>query len=131
MTNPMRPPITPLLKAPDIDASSSAGSTEGLALTGCSGHLDRVQHAMAPDRVVEGGAEKCSLSIVARLRSSLRAASESVEVSPLTLRLSRVGHDPAAADVFQRNEVDQEKRRKWISEKRPLKDNRAESRQCQ
>src|SRR5713101_5804918 len=65
MMNPMRPPITPLLNAPDIDAFSFAGSTEGLTLTGCRSRLDRVQHAMARDRVVEGGAEMCSLSIVA------------------------------------------------------------------
>src|SRR6266704_5792614 len=65
MMNPMRPPITPLLKAPDIDPSSFAGSTERLTLTGCRSRLDRVQHAMARDRVVEGGAEMCSLSIVA------------------------------------------------------------------
>src|SRR5437867_13195512 len=65
MMNPMKPPITPLLKAPDIDASSFPGSTERLTLTGCGSRLDRVQHAMARDRVVEGGAEMCSLSIVA------------------------------------------------------------------
>src|SRR5207245_4816103 len=43
-----------------------AGSAERLTLTGCRGHLDRVQHAMARDRVVERGAEMRSLAIVAR-----------------------------------------------------------------
>src|SRR5438552_9791383 len=41
------------------------GSTERLTLTGRRGCLDRVQHAMARDRVFEGGAEMCSLAIVA------------------------------------------------------------------
>src|SRR5205085_6658275 len=41
------------------------GSTERLTLTGRRGHLDRVQHAMARDRVFEGGAEMRSLAIVA------------------------------------------------------------------
>src|SRR5260221_7673036 len=36
-----------------------------LTLTGCRGRLDRVQHAMARDRVVERGAEMRSLAIVA------------------------------------------------------------------
>src|SRR6266446_6735120 len=65
MTNPMSPPITPLLKAPDMDASSFAGSTERLTLAGCRSHLDRVQHSMARDRVVERGAEMRTLAIVA------------------------------------------------------------------
>src|SRR5205807_2790905 len=42
-----------------------AGSTERLTLVGCRGRLDRVQHAMARDRVVESGAEMRSLAIVA------------------------------------------------------------------
>src|SRR3989454_9404836 len=42
-----------------------AGSTERLALTGCRSGLNRVQHAMARDRVVERGAEMRSLAIVA------------------------------------------------------------------
>src|SRR5438445_3817053 len=42
-----------------------AGSAERLTLTGCRGCLDRVQHAMARDRVVEGGAEMRALAIVA------------------------------------------------------------------
>src|SRR5437763_5763216 len=41
------------------------GSTQRLTLTGRRGCLDRVQHAMARDRVFEGGAEMCSLAIVA------------------------------------------------------------------
>src|SRR3989442_15698806 len=41
------------------------GSTERLTLTGCRGRLDRVQHAMARDPVVECGAEMRSLAIVA------------------------------------------------------------------
>src|SRR2546428_13351207 len=42
-----------------------AGSTGRLTLTGCRGLLDRVQHPMARDRVVEGGAEMRSLAVVA------------------------------------------------------------------
>src|SRR3989440_10390227 len=41
------------------------GSTERLTLTGRRGGLDRVQHAMAPDRVFKGGAEMRLLAIVA------------------------------------------------------------------
>src|SRR5438105_791640 len=40
------------------------GSIERLTLTGRGGRLDRVQHAMARDRVFEGGAEMRSLAIV-------------------------------------------------------------------
>src|SRR6184192_783881 len=42
-----------------------AGSTGRVTLTGCRGLLDRVQHPMARDRVVERGAEMGSLAIVA------------------------------------------------------------------
>src|SRR5437899_11069924 len=42
-----------------------AGSAERLTLTSCRGHLDRVQHTMARDRVIERGAEMRSLAIVA------------------------------------------------------------------
>src|SRR2546425_11290514 len=42
-----------------------AGSAERLTLTCCRGRLDRVQHAMARDCVVERGAEMRSLAIVA------------------------------------------------------------------
>src|SRR5207247_10715966 len=42
-----------------------AGSTERLTLTGGRSGLDRVQHAMARDGVVERGAEARSLAIVA------------------------------------------------------------------
>src|SRR5439155_4109880 len=42
-----------------------AESTEHLTLTGCRRRLDRVEHAMAGDRVVERGAEMRSLAIVA------------------------------------------------------------------
>src|SRR4051812_48861334 len=48
------------------------GSSERLTLTGRGGRLDRVQHAMAPDRVFKGGAELRPLAIVAgetRVRS--------------------------------------------------------------
>src|SRR5256885_4110497 len=41
-----------------------AGSTGRVTLTGCRGLLDRVQHPMARDRVVERGAEMRSLAIV-------------------------------------------------------------------
>src|SRR5437879_5240138 len=40
-------------------------SNERLTLTSCRGHLDRVQHTMARDRVIERGAEMRSLAIVA------------------------------------------------------------------
>jgi hypothetical protein len=40
-------------------------STERLALAGRCGRLDRVQHAIARDRVFKGGAEMRSLAIVA------------------------------------------------------------------
>src|SRR3989442_11440260 len=40
-------------------------STERLTLTGCRGRLDRVQHAMARDRVVERRAQMRPLSIIA------------------------------------------------------------------
>src|SRR5881397_2207015 len=46
--------------------SKRAGSIERLTLTGCRRCLDRVQHAMTRDRVVERGAEMGSLAIVAR-----------------------------------------------------------------
>src|SRR5438445_2055386 len=42
-----------------------AGSMERLTLTGCRGRLDRVQHAMARDRVVKRRAEMRPLSIIA------------------------------------------------------------------
>src|SRR5437867_1182147 len=48
-----------------VHFSDLAGSTGRLTLTGCGSHLDRVQHAMARDRVVERGAEMRSLAIVA------------------------------------------------------------------
>src|SRR5205823_5303610 len=41
------------------------GSIEHLTLTGRGGRLDRVQHAMAGDRVFKGGAEMRSIAIVA------------------------------------------------------------------
>src|SRR3989454_4973803 len=47
------------------DMNAPAGSTGRLTLTGCRGLLDRVQHPMARDRVVERGAEMRSLAIVA------------------------------------------------------------------
>src|SRR5882762_4043792 len=42
-----------------------AGSTGRVTVTGCRGLLDRVQHPMTRDRVVERGAEVRSLAIVA------------------------------------------------------------------
>src|SRR5256886_17431367 len=45
--------------------NAPARSTGRLTLTGCRGLLDRVQHPMARDRVVERGAEMRSLAIVA------------------------------------------------------------------
>src|SRR5438876_238350 len=41
-----------------------AGSRERLTLTGCRSLLDRVQHPMTRDRVVERGAQMRSLAIV-------------------------------------------------------------------
>src|SRR5437773_2312342 len=41
------------------------GSTGRLTLTSCRGLLDRVQHPMARDRVIERGAEMRSLTVVA------------------------------------------------------------------
>src|SRR2546425_12304913 len=43
----------------------SRGSTERLTLAGRGALLDRVQHAVARDRVFEGGAELRSVAIVA------------------------------------------------------------------
>src|SRR5205809_6316456 len=45
--------------------NAPAGSTGRLTLTGCRGRLDRVQHPMPRDRVLERGAEMRSLAIVA------------------------------------------------------------------
>src|SRR5881296_3930594 len=45
--------------------NAPAGSTGRLTLTGCRRLLDRVQHPMAGDRVVERGTEMSSLAIVA------------------------------------------------------------------
>src|SRR3989442_13586463 len=45
--------------------NAPSGSTGRVTLTGCRGLLDRVQHPMARDRVVERGAEMRSLAIVA------------------------------------------------------------------
>src|SRR5213594_4064108 len=42
-----------------------ARSSERLTLTGCRGRLDRLQHAMARDRVVERRAQMRSLAIIA------------------------------------------------------------------
>src|SRR2546430_9332897 len=53
-----RQPYPAIMNAP-------AGSTGRVTLTGCRGLLDRVQHPMARDRVVERGAEMRSLAIVA------------------------------------------------------------------
>src|SRR5256886_17068574 len=61
-----------LVADPDLNERSAqmgrpllADQTERLTLTGRRGSLDRVQHAMAPDRVFEGGAEMRPLAIVA------------------------------------------------------------------
>src|SRR2546426_11075033 len=45
--------------------NAPAGSAGRVTLTGCRGLLDRVQHPMARDRIVERGAEMRSLTIVA------------------------------------------------------------------
>src|SRR2546427_13238863 len=45
--------------------NAPAGSTGRLTLTGCRGLLDRVQHPMPRDRVVERGAKMRSVAIVA------------------------------------------------------------------
>src|SRR3989442_10450725 len=41
------------------------GSTRRLTLTGCRSRLDRIQHPMARDRVVERGAQMRAIAIVA------------------------------------------------------------------
>src|SRR5437660_10566337 len=46
-------------------AAAPPGSTERLTPTGRRGGLDRVQHAMAPDRVFKGRAEMRPLAVVA------------------------------------------------------------------
>src|SRR5258705_11878666 len=46
--------------------NAPAGSAGRLTLSGCRRLLDRVQHPMARDRVVERGREMRSLAIVAR-----------------------------------------------------------------
>src|SRR2546425_12058911 len=55
----------PSRQVPPVMMNSPAGSTGRLTLTGCCGLLDRVQHPMACDRVVERGAEMRSLAVVA------------------------------------------------------------------
>src|SRR5207244_10018974 len=50
---------------PTVFSYELGGSTEHLTLTGCRDRLDRVQHAMARDRVVERRAQMRSLSIIA------------------------------------------------------------------
>src|SRR5436309_11571982 len=45
--------------------NAPAGSTGRVTLTGCRGLLDRVQHPMARDRIVERGAQMRSLAVVA------------------------------------------------------------------
>ena len=44
--------------------TNSPDQAERLTLTGCCGHLDRVQHAMTRDRVVECRAQMRSRSII-------------------------------------------------------------------
>src|SRR5438093_12669057 len=64
----MRPSHSPELRQTSRDAPHAGaprGSTERLTLTGRRGCLDRVQHAMAPDRVFKGRAEMRPLAIVA------------------------------------------------------------------
>src|SRR5205807_503399 len=51
--------------APDYIGAQTPGSTERLALTGRRRGLNRIQHAMPRDRVVERGAEMRCLAIVA------------------------------------------------------------------
>src|SRR5436853_3602438 len=82
------------------------GSTECLTLTGRRGRLDRVQHAMARDRVFEGGAEVRSLAIVAgetRVRLRDVGAGALRRRPPILLwhgqELERGLRAPAAADV--------------------------------
>src|SRR5947208_11816237 len=54
-----------LRQTSSASVNAPAGSTGRLTLTGCRGLLDRVQHPMARDRVVERGREMRSLAIVA------------------------------------------------------------------
>src|SRR2546426_9056093 len=55
-----------LRQTSSASVNAPAGSTGRLTPTGCRRLLDRVQHPMARDRVVERGAEMRSLAIVAR-----------------------------------------------------------------
>src|SRR2546425_2998322 len=55
----------PSRQVPPVMMNAPAGSTGRVTLTGCRGLLDRVQHPMACDRVVERGAQMRSLAIVA------------------------------------------------------------------
>src|SRR5439155_6932881 len=84
----------------------SRGSAERLTLTGRRGSLDRVQHAMAPDRVFEGRAEMRPLAIVAgETRVSLRdVGARALRWGPPILLwhgqdLERGLRAPAATDV--------------------------------
>src|SRR5437016_1814413 len=55
-----------LRQTSSASVNAPAGSTGRLTPTGCRRLLDRVQHPMAGDRVVERGTETRSLAIVAR-----------------------------------------------------------------
>src|SRR5205823_12657077 len=69
---PVPPTCEPRRPSSSPHTLDSLGSSEGLTLTSCRGLLDRVQHAMACDRVVERGAEMRALAIVAgKVRVSL------------------------------------------------------------
>src|SRR5712691_7988581 len=82
------------------------GSSERLTLTGRRGRLDRVQHAMAPDRVFKRQAEMRSLAIVAgEVRVRLRdVGARALRPRPPVLLwhgqdLERRLRAPAAMDV--------------------------------
>src|SRR5207237_1471793 len=84
----------------------SRGSTERLTLAGRRARLDRVQHAMARDRVFERGAQMRSLAIVAgetRVRLG-DVGARALRRRPAILlwhgqELERGLRAPAAADV--------------------------------
>src|SRR3989441_4420856 len=59
------PARQPLRQTSPAIRNAPAGSTGRVTLTGCRGLLDRVQHPMARDRVVERGAEMRALAVVA------------------------------------------------------------------
>src|SRR2546425_5758927 len=81
--------------------NAPAGSTGRLTLTGCRGLLDRVQHPMARDRVVERGAEMRSLAVVVGEPRIVAAIGASLILWGAALwRVGGLARLPAAAGVI-------------------------------